>query len=63
MVSDLTFSTVIYYEDGKFPIEDHVFLNYLIFFMISDLTYSYSTVICYEDCKYPFIDTLVSVCL
>ena len=61
MVSDLTFSTVIYYEDGKFPIEDHVFLIYLTFFMISNLTYS--TVMCYEDRKYPFIDTLVSVCL
>ena len=62
IICDLTYSTVICYEDGKFPVIDTmvscVLLSYL---MISGVTYS--TVICHEACKFPVIDKLVSVWL
>ena len=60
MISDLTYSTVICYEDGK--LADMVTLvlcvplNYITLFMVSDLTYS--TVICYEDGKLADMVTL-----
>ena len=62
MMSDVTYFTVICYEDGKFQIINTmvycVLLSCLSILMISDLTYY--TVICYEACKFPVIDTLVS---
>ena len=65
MISDLTFSTVIFYEGGgQFPIINTGFMcafELSFFIMISDLTYS--TVICHKARKFPVIDELVSVCL
>ena len=65
MISDLTYSTVMCYEDGKLQVMVTLVLcvpwNYITFFMVSILTFS--TVICYEDGKFPVINTLVSVCL
>ena len=65
MISDVTYSTVICYEDGRFPVIDAmvfcVVLSYLSILMISDL--SYYTVICYEERKFPVIVKSVSVCL
>ena len=65
MISDLTYSTMIYYEDGKFPVIDTmvscVLLSYLSILMIPDL--KFFTVICYEARKFPVIDKLVSMCL
>ena len=65
MISDVTYSTVICYEDGKFPVIDTtvscVLLSYLSILMISDLTNF--TAICYEECKFPVIDKSISVCL
>ena len=65
MISDVTYSTVICYEDGKFPVIDTmvscVLLSYLSILMISDLTNF--TAICYEERKFLVIETLVFVCL
>ena len=64
MVSDLTFSTVIYCEACKFPFITHWFcasLCYLSFFMISDLMYC--TVICYKVGKFPIEDNVFYVYL
>ena len=65
MISDVTYSTVICYEDGKFPVIDTtvscVLLSYLSILMISDVTHS--TVIWYEVGKFPVIDKSISVCL
>ena len=65
MMSYVTYSTVICYEDGKFPVIDTmvscVVLSYLSILMFSDLTYS--TVICHEASKFLVIETLVFVCL
>ena len=65
MISDVTYSTVICYEVGKFPViaamVSCVVMSYLSILMISDLTNF--TAICYEECKFLVIDTLVFVCL
>ena len=62
LISDVTYYTVICYEDGKFPvIVSCVLLSYLSILMISDS--SYSTVICNEDSKFLVIDTMVLLCL
>ena len=50
LIFDVTYFTVIFYEDGKFPVIDTmvscVLLSYLTILLISVLTYS--TVICCE---------------
>ena len=65
LISDVTYSTIICYEDGKFSVIDTmvscVLLSYLSILMISDL--KYFTVICYKARKFPVIDKMVSVCL
>ena len=60
MIFNLSYSTVICYEKGKFPVIDTmvscVLLSYLTILMISDL--SYSIVIFYEGGgQFPIINT------
>ena len=58
LISDVTYFTVICYEDGKFPViaplVSCVPLSYLCFFMICDYT-----VIYYEARTFSVIDTMV----
>ena len=63
LISDVTYYTVICYEDGKFPVINTMVLMCLcfIFFIITDVTYF--TVIRYEEREFPVIDILVFVCL
>ena len=62
IISDLTYSTVFFYEVCKFSnadiLDSCVRLSYLTFYNLT-----YSIVICYEGCKFPDINKMVSCVL